>query len=315
MLNSLNSKVVDWVSEYNPWTNMYGLARSMIAIATAFTLLFNDVEVFFRPTSDTSIYPNCDNNIVTIFCLVPNDYFYLNIIRWVCIAILFLVVSGWRPQITGILHWWISYSFHQSAVTIDGGENVAAVITLLLIPVTLCDPRKNHWSKSHFENNIVLINRRIISKISFILIRIQVAIIYFHSTVAKLSVSEWIDGTAVWYYMQSSMIGLNPIIIDAFDFVLTSKLIVIPTWGTLVLQTVLLLALFAPKKYWSYILFLAIFMHEIFAIFLGLFSFSLIMLGSLFLYLRPAEKEFKFSKLRDFKYPIKRGGVLKKLGI
>ncbi|WP_100332634.1 sporulation-delaying protein SdpB family protein [Bacillus xiapuensis] len=308
MLNSINDRVVNWVTEYNPWTNMYGMARTIIALATASTLIFNDVEVFFRPTSDSNIYPNCGNSIVTIFCLVPNDYTYLNIIKWICVMILLLVASGWRPQITGLLHWWVSYSFHQSAVTIDGGENVAAVITLLLIPITLCDPRKNHWCRK-IDLNANFINRRIISKISFILIRIQVAIIYFHSTVAKLSVPEWIDGTAVWYYMQSSMIGLNPRMMEIFDFILSSRLIVIPTWGTLVLQTVLVLALFAPKNYWSYILFFAVFMHEIFAVFLGLFSFSLIMLGSLFLFLRPAEKEFQFSKFHVLKYPIKRGDI------
>lgn len=296
MLDKLDAKIFKWLNRRNPWTNVYGLARSLIALSTLLTLLINDAEIFFRPTSDTNIYPNCFNTTISIFCLVPSDYFYLNIARWVCIILLAVIVSGWRPRITGVIHWWISYSLLSSGVTLDGGENVAAVLTFLLIPLTLGDPRKNHWGKLELRNNEKIYSR-IIAFITINFIRVQVAIIYYHSTVAKLSVPEWIDGTAVWYYVQSPMLGFNDFLKKIFSFAISTELILIPTWGTLILQSVLVMALFAPKKYWKYFLIPAIFMHEIFAILLGLFSFSLIMLGALILYLHPIEKSFRVKKI------------------
>src|SRR5699024_385596 len=279
----------------NPWTNVYGLARSLIALATLLTLLINDAEIFFRPTSDNDLYPNCSNSSMSIFCLVPPDYFYLNIVRWVCIILLAVIISGWRPRITGIIHWWIAYSLLSSGVTLDGGENVAAVLTFLMITLTLSDPRKNHWKKVELKNN-EMIYGRIIAFININFIRVQVAIIYFHSVIAKLNVPEWIDGTAVWYYIQSPMIGFNDFLNSIFSFVTTTELVLIPTWGTLILQTVIVMALFAPKRNWRYFLISAILMHEVFALLLGLFSFSLIMLGALILYLRPIEQPFKLWK-------------------
>lgn len=65
--------------------------------------------------------------------MVPNDYMYLNIIKWLAIVLLIIIASGWRPRFTGIIHWWICYSLQNSALTLDGGEQVSAVITLLLI--------------------------------------------------------------------------------------------------------------------------------------------------------------------------------------
>ncbi|MFH6682314.1 hypothetical protein RI119_04800 [Bacillus amyloliquefaciens] len=81
----------------------------------------------------------------SLFLLFP-DFRYIEIVKAVCICILILVVIGWRPRLTGFFHWWISYSFQNSAVTLDGGDQVAAVFTLLLLPLTLTDPRKWHWS-------------------------------------------------------------------------------------------------------------------------------------------------------------------------
>ena len=207
--------------------------------------------------------------------------------------ILLIVAIGWKPRVTGILHWWINWSIFNSATTIDGGEQVAAVFTFLLIPITLTDPRDWHWQN---QVNIkgVKYTKIFIAKITFIFIRIQIAIIYFNSIVAKLIEEEWINGTAVWYYMQSPMLGLNPNLFEWLTPLLGSSFIVIPTWVTLIAQIILVMSLIAPKKYWNTIFIISIFMHEIFGLFLGIFTFSFIMIAVLILYLRPVEKPFRF---------------------
>ncbi|MBX4163798.1 sporulation-delaying protein SdpB family protein [Priestia megaterium] len=295
-IEELNHTIVEWAISHTPWTNVYGVARSIMALATALTLIFNDASIFFRPGSGGSS-PFCTNYTFSIFCITPHNLFYLNIVRFVCIFLLLLVVSGWRPRFTGIIHWWICYSLQASALTIDGGEQASTVFTFLLIPITLLDSRKWHWQEVTTQESLLSKKQlyfRIFALITFVIIRIQIAILYFNSVVAKLFDEDWVNGTAVYYYAQNSMLGFPDILKKIFDFVLTSNLVVIPTWGTLIVQTIIFSALIAPKKLWKPILFIAVFMHEIFAIMLGLISFSMIMGSILILYLRPLEETFKF---------------------
>jgi len=85
MINILNNKLVNWVYISSPWTNVYGLARTILALSTIIALTFNDADIFFRPTSDSPYYPICTNRL-TIFCIVnENNYSYLNILRFICI--------------------------------------------------------------------------------------------------------------------------------------------------------------------------------------------------------------------------------------
>ncbi|MFJ7161022.1 sporulation-delaying protein SdpB family protein [Bacillus safensis] len=295
-LNHINEKIFNWVSNNYPWTNVYGLSRSVMACATAFTLIVNDASILFRPASGIEEYPYCPDGIPSIFCISSVDYFHLNLIRWISILLLLVVASGWRPRITGIVHWWICYSLQVSAITIDGGEQVSAVFTLLLLPITLTDSRKWHWinEKNHNIKSDTEFIKRIIANISFCVIRIQVSILYFDSFISKLGQQEWVDGTAVYYYSQHIMLGFPNIILNTIGVVLVSKLVVFATWGTLVIQFLLFAAIISPKKSWNVIFLIGFFMHDIFAIMFGLISFSMIMSSILILYLRPPENIFNF---------------------
>ncbi|SMO70028.1 sporulation-delaying protein SdpB family protein [Melghirimyces algeriensis] len=293
--------ITKWKNHF-PWTNVYGLARSIIALSSMLTLLFNSPEVLFKPSSLTNDFPSCTTGY-SIFCLGQNNYVYLDLIRWTCVIFLFFVIIGWRPRITGIIHWYISYSMQMSLVVIDGGEQAAAVITFLLIPLTLTDPRKWHWD-INYEGEKHSVYFKIIANISYFFIRLQVAVLYFHSTVAKLKNKEWIDGTAVYYYSHEKTVGFNHLLGNLSEPIVTSPLVILPTWGTLIIQLVLFGAFFTPKKYWSPLFVIAITMHEIFALMLGLISFSMIMFGILILYLVPIDKKLELDNILFRKYNL-----------
>ncbi|PDY26977.1 sporulation-delaying protein SdpB family protein [Bacillus thuringiensis] len=291
MFQKINNLISSWQFR-NPWTNVYGLARSIIALSSMLTLLFNKAEIIFKPTAGATDFPTCTVGY-SLFCLAQNDYFYLNLIRWAFILLLFLVVIGWKPRFTGVIHWYISYSMQNALIVSDGGEQAAAVITFLLIPITLTDPRNWHWGTVPTEYLNQKLNSKIIVFISYFFIRLQVAILYFHSTVAKLGTKEWINGTSVYYFTQDKLVGFNDFFKGITDAIVSSPFIVVPTWGTLIVQMVIFCSLFAPKKYWKYIFIFAITMHEVFALMLGLISFSIIMTGVLILFLIPIDKQLK----------------------
>jgi antimicrobial peptide system SdpB family protein len=298
MFQKIETLLSEWKLR-TPWTNVYGLARSLIAFASMMTLIVNKPEILFKPSSASTDYPICDSGF-SAFCMAQNDYTYLNLIRWIFVFLLFLVVIGWRPRFTGVIHWYVAYSMQSAMVVIDGGEQAASVIAFLLIPITLTDPRRWHWERPE-KTLAVNLYSKIIANVSVFFIRIQVAIIYFHSTIAKLGNPEWIDGTAVYYYTREKTIGFNSFFDQITSSIVGSPFIVIPTWGTLLVQLLIFCGLFAPKKYWKLILVIAIGMHEIFALMLGLVSFSMIMAGTLLLYLIPIESHLKLFSRKNKK--------------
>jgi antimicrobial peptide system SdpB family protein len=303
ILTKLGQSVWSWLESNSPWTNVYGLARTLLALGTALTLIFNETGILFRPGSGMPNYPVCQGvGILGIFC---NFNPYLEAARWVSVVILLIVASGWRPRYTALFHWWISFSLQTSAITVDGGDQVTAVLTFLLLPIALTDKRKWHWQSISAEENQENIDsfkniiRRLIALTASVAIRIQVAIIYFHAATAKLAVEEWIDGTILYYWFTDSMTGL-PEWLKFINPLFTSPLVALITWSSLLVEILLFMALVMPKKKWRYLLILGIAFHLSIAITMGLISFGIAMIAALILYLRPFEDEFSFAFAQTF---------------
>lgn len=276
-----------YVEAHVPWTPAVGLARSMLAVATLLTLAFNESYILFRPGSGVPQYPVCYGlSRGSIFCLLSGSPERLELARWICVLILVIVATGWRPRITGVLHWWVAFSLYSAALVVDGGDQAAAVVTLLLLPLTLTDPRKWHWTEHVTDNPSREAVPRIIAASSLCAIKVQVAGIYFHAAVGKFFVPEWADGTAVYYYFTDPMMGIPPWQLRFMQPLLQSAWVVLPTWGTLVLELFLVFALFLPMAWKRAAFGLGVAFHALIALMLGLVSFALTMISALILYLR-----------------------------
>ncbi len=279
MKNKFNNLSIGFYCR-NPYGIAYAFCRSLIALSVLLTLLFNDLNVFFRPIEGYN-FVNTDWNL---FCIFKQNLDYS---KWISIAILTLVIIGWQPRITGIFHWWICYSLSTSTLMIDGGEHVASVITLFLIPLTLLDNRSSHWRKLSFEefDQKSLISKTI-ALTFFDITKIQVAIIYLHAAVGKCNVPEWINGSVIYYWLSDPLFGLNdsfkPII---FPLINNQYLVAIISWSVLALEFILFSAYFMNRHNKIILLFFGIIFHFFIFIFHGLANFSLIMIAVLIYYL------------------------------
>jgi antimicrobial peptide system SdpB family protein len=282
------TQIQNWASP-NPFTNVYGLARTLLALSTAATLLCTPTAGLFLNPFTLRVEPFCYGIAKgSLFCLPSN---HLSWDKVVGVVILLIVASGWRPRITGVFHWWVAFSFQISAASIDGGDQLAAIITLFLLPVCLADTRKWHWQEPAVSTANIWTQAS--AWFAIIAIRVQVAGVYFHSSIAKLSVPEWADGTAVYYWFTNPTFGaplwrrsmLMPLLRNQYSVSLI-------TWGSILFEIVLFMALVMPKPVWRYLLPLGIAFHVAIALIHGLISFSTIMCGALILYLRPCEQPF-----------------------
>lgn len=276
-----------------PYTNTIGLGRSILALGTLLTLLVNPIDnIFIKSITGKFITPILDTDLkYNFFYLLGAEKILL--MKWLAIVILAIVISGFFQKITSILHWWIAFSFLHSSTVIDGGDQIAAIISLLIIPICILDNRKNHWHKKIVERKL----SNIISIVFINIIRLQVAIIYFHAAVGKFGHEEWEDGTAIYYWLNHSFFGSN----DFFNFInifLKNSFIVSGlTYGVLVLELMIFLALFASIRYRLLILPVAIFFHIFIILFLGIFSFFFSICAALILYLYPTYSDIEPQKI------------------
>lgn len=294
MLAHIGRRADAWAARVDPWTNVYGVARTLLALGTLGTLLFSHSSSLFRPAAGRPDVRRCDGfSEISLFCQLPADR--LEWARWIAIAILLVVASGWRPRITGLLHWWVAVSVTSSAVLIDGGDHVTTIFTLLLLPVTLTDRRKWHWERGVAEAPLSerATALRLIALSALVAARIQLAIVYFHAAVAKIPVEEWANGTAVYYWFTDPAMGMadwmRPVLLPVLANPIGVSLL---TWGPMLLEVVLFMGLTMDRRWWKYLLIAGIGFHGGIALVHGLVSFWFAMSGALILYLRPADQPF-----------------------
>ena len=100
--------LVKSAGELNIFTNVYAVGRSLIALSLLLTLTFTKSFVYFPPEFFKIEQPS-ETIVPNLFYLFGQENLLLSII--LACLILVLVISGYFPQITGILHAWVAYSF------------------------------------------------------------------------------------------------------------------------------------------------------------------------------------------------------------
>ncbi|MFE4450042.1 sporulation-delaying protein SdpB family protein [Streptomyces sp. NPDC056796] len=264
-----------------PWTNVYGLARTLLALGTLGTLAFSSTGTLFRPVATQGDHPVCAGPMrAGVFCVAPEDG--LTATRWLCVLVLVVVASGWRPRWTALPHAWVSFSVFSGIAIADGGDQVTVVLSTLLALTALGDPRRWHWrvlpeGAARHRPRAVLAGAT-----GLVLVRIQMSFLYFQSCVAKLPHAEWADGTAMWYWGHSIAFGAPGPLRPLVDPVLASPLgVALLTWVPLVIEMGLAASLLLAQR-WRWRLFAAgVLFHLSIAVMMGLWSFALAMIGGL----------------------------------
>ncbi|WP_051852764.1 sporulation-delaying protein SdpB family protein [Streptomyces aureocirculatus] len=270
----------------SPITNVYGCARTLLAVGTLLTLVANSTDTLFAPASGVGPPPQCEGAAgASIYCVSPS----LDLARWLSILVLVAAASGYFPRWTAIPHWYVTFSFQASATTLDGGDQVAAVLAFLIVPIALCDSRRTHWDppKKIPESSQPLWTGAMVTLVTVCVIRIQAAVLYFQAGTAKFGVREWADGTAMYYWMTDETFGAPPWLSWMFDpLIHHGTPLTIFTWSMMVGEIILALALILPQAYWKYFLVGAVVFHAGIALVIGLFTFacSMVALDIIFLH-------------------------------
>ncbi len=279
-------------SSRNVWGNYLGLSRSSIAFGTFLTLVFNPLAELI-----TGSGPSTDPLGISIFTILSQ---HLTLAKVISLSILALVVIGWRPRYTSVFHWWITYSFASSANIIDGGDHISVILTSLLLPLCLTDSRKWHWQSLENINTttIKFAATSITAQIAIFIIKIQISFIYLHSAVAKTRVTEWMDGTALYYWFKHPVFGGNDFILPILSPLINNEFIsTYLTWFVIIFEFFLFAGIFMDNKLKPFFMALAISFHFLIFLIHGLSSFFFTMSGALILYFAPTYNSATITRL------------------
>lgn len=210
--------------------------------------------------------------------------------------ILMFIISGFYPKITGLLHWWLALSVNTGLVIVDGGAQVASVLTFLIIPLTLTDNRINHWYRIKKQKNEYF---KISDYLIIQVLKIQVAIIYFDAGISKLFAPNWTEGTALYYFINDPSLGATGTRLDLLNMLFDLPLLlVISTYFIIILELFLASSIFIKSTYLKQKLFIiGIIFHILIFLVFGIFTFVIAMFSALMLILFPVNKEINFKKL------------------
>ncbi|WP_162621785.1 sporulation-delaying protein SdpB family protein [Microbacterium suaedae] len=291
-MTSLTQKLDRYIARTSPFTPVVGTARTILALSTAITLTFTpSSQLFFRSEN----YPDgvtCSTEATSLsfFCLTADQ----GVPTWsviVAIGVLFIAAIGVLPRWTCIPHWYLTWSLAAGSPLPDGGDHLASNLTLILIPFCLFDGRLTHWRRDDQYRSTSLVAKYIAYACLGLWI-VQLMGVYLQASIAKMAVTEWADGSALWYWLQNPTFGpaepIRSLTLLVFQFPVIS---IIASYGTLVLQLALVAGPFMRRRARQVLLILGIAFHGAIAIVMGLWSFSAVMIAAdILLLLRPDEQ-------------------------
>jgi len=285
------SKYIEAFFEQKVTYYCYSIFRSILAFSLLLTLLFNDVDTLFPEfVSDIEYYGEIETYGIKWGACFLN---YIVLYKVLACLVLITVITGFFPRVTGLLHFIVAFTFLKLCPVIDGGDQLHANFTLLLMPITLFDGNKNHWiykkdlQTAYFKANYLVFS---------FLIKLQICFVYLNASIAKLSVAEWVDGTVMYYWVTHETFGTSGVLGTFLSNLLQYKIVYFVTWGVIVLELLLALLLFVDKKRLlpRLIFPIALLFHFTIIFVHGIFSFALVMMAALTFYFNYKPKYLKY---------------------
>lgn len=258
------------------------IGRTLLAVAQATVVLLTPWR-FLTPSlvGDENGGPSCGGvGALAITCVGEPESTFGLVGTTVVLA---LVASGFFPQITAILHAYVSFSIATSFGLPDGGEQIAQIFSILLIPLSFVLPWLNGWRPKASARGGWMRHESIqgIVVATWVFARLQFAFVYLESGISKLATEDWLNGSAMYYVFRDPSFGATGILGDLALWVTDSPLgTAAISWGTIIGESMIGVLLLVGRKLARRVAFILIaLLHVGIIAFIGLWSFGLIMIA------------------------------------
>jgi antimicrobial peptide system SdpB family protein len=279
-LSSLSRRALETAERFDPRGTALAVSRTALAVAHLVALSTTSDHALFTYTPPVPTGIDCSGiRSISLWCVAGPTPSGLTTSRIIALVILVAAATGYRPRWTCIPHWYVAYSLGVSMSVPNGGEDAARIATMLLIPICLGDSRVWQWSRP--ATSPLSPTWRGSSYAAMVVLRLQVFIIYAEAATSKMLEKDWRDGRAIYSALSNPDFGLpaglwrhvSPVF---GHFAVTAAL----TWGTIVTEALIAGLVLGPRFARRAALILATALHLGIIVFMGLFSFGVIMIAT-----------------------------------
>ncbi|GAA1332657.1 sporulation-delaying protein SdpB family protein [Saccharothrix algeriensis] len=265
------------VEQAEPRVRSLAFGRTLLAAVPLATLLANPDSTLFSSSAEA---PRCAGmRAMSLWCLIGPTDTGLLLSRILSVAVLVVVVSGYRPRWTCVPHWYIAFSLTVSASISDGGDRITQIAAMLLIPVCLGDGRRWQWSPPTAP---LTPGWRGSAFAGLLVLRVQVAVIYATAVVTKLNDPLWHQGSAMYVVVHDPDYGFPAPVRTLLEPALSSfPAVAAATWSVIGVQAVLAFAILGGARLRRIVLALGIGLHLGIALLMNLPVFGMAMIGLL----------------------------------
>ncbi|MFJ4262149.1 hypothetical protein ACIPYU_06880 [Paenarthrobacter nicotinovorans] len=258
-------------------------ARTVLAIATLTVLISTSWESLTPEIAGLGRPSYCEPPLsLGLFCMDASaDKFYA---RGFAVLVLILVALGVVPAISSWLHAWTAFSFSVGIGLPDGGEQVSQVVTALAVLICINDWSWCAWRPQMgalFKLNRIDSGFQGIRWAAWIGIRMQVAYIYLNSGLSKLPQEDWMNGSAMYYFVRDPSFGVSGPLSDFVMWLTDFDLgVAFLTWTPILMEATIAILIFGGPLRRRLAFWIAAILHGGIILLIGLWSFGLIMIGS-----------------------------------
>lgn len=272
------------LSEWATTWRLFMVGRTLIAVAQLTIYLFTPLAFLTPQVGGVTREQHCAGPLQSwnLICIgLPPD-----LIRALCVTALLLVISGFVPRWTGLLHLYIALSTATGLTLVDGGESAAVVALWWIAVICLFDHRWNGWNASSPTHFAARASRPWwvgIPHAAAIALKIQCSIIYLHSATAKFGTDAWVDGSAIYYVTRMEMFGVSGQLGSLALAITASPLgSFVITFGTIAIEIAIAVLIWNRGKALILAVALSSALHLAIIALIGIGSFGLIMIGLVF---------------------------------
>ena len=274
------TRFLDRAETFEPRGTLLSASRSLLAFAELTVLLFTPDRLLFGSTPYASPRQLCSGvSGLSLWCVSGGGPRAEQAGTVVAVAVLVAVTAGFRPRWLCIPHWYIAFSLAGRMSALNGGEEIAQIFTLLLIPQCLGDTRTWHWRR---PDQPMAPAWRGSAYAAHLLLRLQIVVVYLDAALSKLAYPAWQHGTAVRTLLNDPQNGLPLALRPLADHLLGPIWIsAAVTWSVIAMELGIATSMLFRARVRRRALALAVCLHTAIILAMGLFSFGLVMIALL----------------------------------
>jgi antimicrobial peptide system SdpB family protein len=263
---------------FDPRGTALAFGRLLLATATLTIVVCTPDAVLFTDATSRSAGIQCGGvRSASLWCVSSELTASYVVARVVTVAVLILVVTGYRPRWTCVPHWYVTFSLTSSMAGINGGDNAAVIATMLTVPLCLGDERRWQWTRPTRPLSASWRGRAYAAQL---VVRLQVFVIYIVAAGSKLLDPAWQNGTALYFALQDPTYGLPASALSAAALLLTSRWLVgLVTWTVIAIQVAIAVAVLGRRRERVLAVVLVTGLHLGIVVLMGLTSFGLDMIA------------------------------------